>query len=296
MKNIIKLMRVHHWVKNSFMFLPLFFAGEFFQFQKLFELIIGTIAFGFIASSIYIINDYRDIEDDKKHPEKCKRPLASGAVSKQMGIIVFFVLVILGFSISYYMSVGFAFILAIYFLLNLGYSFGLKEISILDVIIVAVGFNLRVKAGGSIADVHVSVWLTLLVFLLALFLAFAKRRDDILLKIASGKEMRKSIKGYNLEFLTTAMTLICSVAFVAYIMYTLSPYTIERMGTYRLYYTSLFVLAGILRYLQIAYVYNDSGSPTKILYKDRFVQISIVLWIFSFAFLLYFKDITFFTK
>jgi 4-hydroxybenzoate polyprenyltransferase len=186
------------------------------------------------------------------------------------------------------------FVLGIYFFLNLAYSFGLKNIPILDIIIISIGFVLRVKAGAVIAKVGLSEWLTIMVFLLALFMAIAKRRDDVLLKLSSGNDMRKAVKGYNLDFINTALSLICAVIIVAYFMYTTSPEIVERLQTYRLYYTCLFVLAGIFRYLQLIYVQQDSQSPTKILYKDRFIQATILLWIISFYLILYVKDISIF--
>ena len=179
-------------------------------------------------------------------------------------------------------------------MLNLGYSFGLKNIPILDIVIVAVGFVLRVKGGAVIADIGLSEWLNIMVFLLALFMAIGKRRDDVLLKLSSGTDMRKAIKGYNLEFLNVVLALVCAVIVVAYFMYTMSPQVLEKMGTYRLYYTCLFVLAGIMRYLQIIFVQASSGSPTKILYKDRFIQATLLLWIASFYLIIYMKDITIF--
>ena len=133
-----------------------------------------------------------------------------------------------------------------------------------------------------------------MVFLLALFMALAKRRDDVLLKLSSGHDMRKAVKGYNLDFINVALSLICAVIIVAYFMYTTSPEIIARLHTYRLYYTCLFVLAGLFRYLQLIYVHQNSQSPTKILYKDRFIQITIILWIISFYFILYVKDIALF--
>jgi 4-hydroxybenzoate polyprenyltransferase len=257
-------------------------------------LIGGFIAFSFVASSIYIINDYRDIEDDRKHPEKFKRPLASGAVSKNAAIIICILLLVTGFGIAWSLREKFLFVISIYFLLNLGYSFGLKNIPILDIFIVAVGFVLRIKGGAVLARIGVTEWLNIMVFLLALFMAIGKRRDDVLLKLNSGTDMRKSIKGYNLELLNVVLALVCAVIVVAYFMYTMSPEVVQRMGTYRLYYTCLFVLAGIMRYLQIIFVQAAAGSPTRILYKDRFVQISILLWIASFYLLIYMKDITIF--
>ncbi|MEJ7735782.1 MAG: UbiA prenyltransferase family protein [Chitinophagaceae bacterium] len=296
MMPIIQLIRVKDWAKNSFLFIPLFFAGQLFDFEKIWLLVIGFFSFSLVASSIYIINDYRDIEDDQKHPEKSKRPLASGAVKKNTAIFTCILLLLAGFALSYFANpkLKFLFILGIYFIMNLAYSLGLKNISILDIFILAIGFVLRIKAGSVIAMIQVSEWLIIMVFLLALFMATAKRRDDILLKISMGLDMRKSIKGYNLEFMNTLLSLICAVIIVAYFMYTMSPDIIERLGTYRLYYTCIFVIAGIMRYLQITYVQGKSGSPTKILYKDRFIQLTILLWISSFYAILYLKNINIF--
>ena len=272
----------------------MFFGREIFNIQKLIAVSWGFIAFSLIASSIYIINDYRDREDDRKHPVKCKRPLASGAVSPASALVICGLLLIAGFGLAWWIRDKFLFVLAIYFLINLGYSLGLKAISILDIIILAVGFVLRIKAGSVISYVPLSEWIVIMVFLLAVFMAIGKRRDDVLLKLSSGTDMRKSIKGYNLELLNVLLALVCAVIVVAYFMYTMSPETTQRMGTERLYYTCIFVLAGIMRYLQIIYVSTDSGSPTKILYKDRFIQITLLLWIASYILILYLKDITIF--
>ncbi|SHL42085.1 4-hydroxybenzoate polyprenyltransferase [Chitinophaga jiangningensis] len=291
----LKLLRPKHWAKNAFLFIPLFFAGELFNLGKIAELIVAFIAFSLTASSIYIINDYQDIEADKKHPVKCKRPLASGEVSKSAALVLFSVCVLVGLGLAYYVRPKYAFVVSIYFALNLLYSFGLKHISILDIIILAIGFVLRVKAGGIASEVAMSEWLMIMVFLLALFMAIAKRRDDVLIKLSSGQEMRKAAKGYNLDFMNVMLALVSAVIIVAYLMYTMSPETQVRFQTYRLYYTSLFVIGGLLRYLQITYVENNTGSPTKILYKDRFIQLTIFLWVLSFYFLIYLPtNVTFF--
>ena len=283
----LKLLRPKHWAKNLFLFIPLFFFGEIFNMQKLLVLLGGFICFSLLASSIYIINDYRDIEADRSHPTKSKRPLAAGTISKSAALIIFALLVLAGFGGAYFINQKFTFILGLYFVLNLAYSFGLKNISILDIFIVSIGFVLRIKAGGAIANIPVSEWLMLMVFLLALFMAIAKRRDDIVLKIASGKDMRIASKGYNMDFLNTSLALVSAVIIVAYLMYTMDQVTMARFKTYRLYYTSIFVIAGLMRYLQIAYVDNNTGSPTSILYKDRFIQITILLWILSFYVIIY---------
>jgi decaprenyl-phosphate phosphoribosyltransferase len=290
----LKLLRPKDWAKNLFLFIPIFFAGEIANLSKVGELLLGFLAFSFVASSIYIINDYRDVEDDKKHPVKKNRPIASGAVSKTAALLICGLLVAVGFGLAYIIRDKFMFVLGIYFVINVCYSLGLKNIPILDILILATGFVLRVKAGSVISLIPLSQWIIIMVFLLAVFMAIGKRRDDVLLKMNSGADMRKSIKGYNLELLNILLALVCAVIVVAYFMYTMSGDVVTRLGTYRLYYTCLFVLAGIMRYLQIIYVMADSGSPTKVLYKDRFIQLSILLWIASFIMIIYIKDITLF--
>lgn len=251
------------------------------------ELLIGFFAFSLIASSIYIINDYRDVEADRIHPVKCKRPIASGAVAKPAALVFFVLCLVIGGLLAWYVRPKFAFVVGIYFIINLLYSFGLKNISILDILILSAGFVLRIKAGGVAANIAVSEWLMIMVFLLALFMAIAKRRDDVLIKTQSGQDMRKAVKGYNMDFMNVMLALVSAVIIVAYLMYTMAPETMSRFGTYRLYYTCLFVIGGLLRYLQITYVENNTGSPTKILYKDRFIQLTILLWVLSFYVIIY---------
>ncbi|MBS1924402.1 MAG: decaprenyl-phosphate phosphoribosyltransferase [Bacteroidetes bacterium] len=294
MKDIIHLIRPKDWAKNLFLFVPLFFAGRLFEMEAIKELFLGFLCFCAIASSVYIINDYRDMEFDKLHPEKFKRPLASGKVSKTSAVILALLLIIVGFTGAWLIRDKFMFVLALYFLLNLAYSFGLKNLPIVDIVIIAIGFVLRIKAGAVIAKVGLTEWLTIMVFLLALFMALAKRRDDVLLKNESGMDMRKAVKGYNLQFINVGISLISSIIIVSYIMYTMSTEVQERIGTYRIYYTALFVIMGLFRYLQLIYVNEQSQSPTKILYKDRFIQVCLILWMVCFYVILYIKDFSLF--
>lgn len=236
------------------------------------------------------------MEDDRKHPVKSKRPLAAGKVKPGIALVIACILFISGFILAFIADSDYRFIaiLAFYFTLNFMYSLGAKNISILDIMIIAAGFLLRLKAGGYITGVDVSAWLTLMILLLSLFMAIGKRRDDIMLKAETGMDMRKSVKGYNLEFLNTMLGLFSAIIIVTYIMYTLSPKTYERLQNHHLYYTSIFVIAGLMRYLQIILVKNKAGSPTEILYKDRFIQVTILLWVASFYVILYFKNVTIF--
>ncbi|HYE54633.1 MAG TPA: decaprenyl-phosphate phosphoribosyltransferase [Chitinophagaceae bacterium] len=294
--NHIKLLRPKDWAKNLFLFIPSFFAGDLFNQGSIGDLLLAFASFSFLASCIYIINDYRDIEDDRKHPVKQNRPLASGAVKKPVAVAICFVLFAIAITIGYFIdpTLQFLFVLSIYFVLNFSYSMGLKNIAILDILILAAGFLLRVKAGAVVANVDTSEWLMIMTYLLALFMAIAKRRDDMLLKLSTGTNMRKSITGYNLDFLNTLLGLFSAIIIVAYIMYTVDDKTYARLQTHRLYYTSVFVMAGLMRYLQITFVAGKSGSPTEILYKDRFIQLTLVLWILSFYFILYLRGKTIF--
>lgn len=284
---VIKLLRLKHWVKNLFLFIPVFFAGELFYTSHLLSLLQGFLAFSLAASAIYIINDYRDIESDRLHPIKKERPLASGKVSVSTAFFIFFLLVVSAMTVAFLLDATFFYILVLYFLLNLGYTYGLKNISILDIFIVASGFLLRTLGGAVLAHVPASQWLMVMVFLLAVFLALAKRRDDILMNMDSGRILRKSTQHYNLEFANSCLTLISGVIMVAYIMYSISEEVTERLNSEFVYVTSIFVMAGIMRYLQITLVENNSGSPTKILYSDLFIRLTLIGWIVSFYLIIY---------
>ena len=284
---IFKLMRPHHYIKNIFIFIPLFFALKITDMHLLFSAFIAFIAFSLSASAVYILNDYFDIEDDKKHPKKRLRPLASGEVSKKEAIVM--MLSLFGFSIALIssLSLGATAILFFYMMMNIAYSLHLKHIAIIDVTIISIGFVLRLFMGSVVTGIVLSHWIVIITFLLALFMALAKRRDDVLIYENTGKKMRKVVDGYSLPFLDIAMAIMASVVIVSYIMYTSSPEVIERMGSEYLYLTSLFVIMGVMRYLQITFVFLDSGSPTQIVLKDRFVQFTLILWVVSFAWILY---------
>lgn len=284
---LLKVLRMHQWTKNLFLFLPLFFAGAFLEWNALLSCILGFILFSLTASAVYIINDIRDVEEDRLHPEKKNRPFASGTWSIRSGQLLALLFIGGSFSAAYLLQPHFFWVLFAYFAINLAYSAGLKKVALLDITMIATGFVLRVVAGGVLAVVPISSWIIIMTFLLALFLGLAKRRDDLLILRDSGKKMRQSLDGYNLTFIQSGMVLMAAVVMVSYIMYTMSPEVIARMGTDKLYITGLFVLIGLLRYLQLTLVFEKSGNPSKILLKDRGIQISLLLWILSFVVLLY---------
>lgn len=292
MKNILILLRPHQWLKNLFIFLPLFFDRHLTDAAYWLPCIIAFFAYSLAASAIYCFNDIWDVEADKLHPKKCKRPIASGKVSKPAGYFTALLCVALSF-ILIFVGIGnagksLAYIIAFYLVMNIAYCVKLKQIALVDVFIIAVGFVLRILAGGVAAGIVLSQWIVLMTFLLALFLAFAKRRDDVVIYEGTGVKARKNVNRYNLQFMNQAISIVASITMVCYIMYTVSEEVIARMQTSYLYVTSIFVLAGIMRYLQLTIVDVKSGSPTKVLMHDRFIQLCIVGWMLVFFMILYY--------
>lgn len=284
---LIKLIRPHQYIKNLFIFLPLFFALQIGNVDLLVKALLAFIAFSLTASAIYILNDYHDIEEDRQHPKKRKRPLASGEITKAQARVIMAVLALVGFSLMATLSLDAVGILIAYIVMNIAYSLRLKHVAIVDITLIAVGFVLRLFIGAVVTGIPLSMWIVVMTFLLALFLALAKRRDDVLIYLDTGKKMRRVIDGYNLQFLDIAMAIMASVVIVAYTIYTTSPEVVARMQSPYLYLTALFVILGVLRYLQIAFVFQDSGSPTKIVLKDRFMQLVLLGWALTFTWILY---------
>ena len=289
MKEKIQLIRPQQWLKNFFIFAPLFFSGNLLDLDKLCYCAVAFLAFSLNASSIYIINDYRDIENDKLHPSKKLRPLAAGTVSKGTAIGMFCFLAIASFVLAFGANTNLGIVIGIYFVMNMLYSFGLKKISLVDIFIIAIGFVLRVTAGGVVTGIEISHWLYIMTFLIALFIAFAKRRDDVLLQMETGEKMRKSVSGYNLEFISSAISILCGILVVSYLLYITSPEITLRFQNRHAYISTLFVIMGILRYLQITLVEKNSGSPTKVMMKDAFLQFIVIAWMLFFGVIIYIK-------
>jgi len=282
LNNIIKLLRPHQYIKNLFIFLPLFFSFEYSNGHNNVSVVIAFVLFSLIASSIYIFNDLMDIEEDKQHPTKCNRPLANGSVNIQTAKILLIFLSSFSLFLSFVYSFNLFIVLVLYFVLNIFYSLKLKHLSIVDIFIISTGFVLRLFAGSAVTDIKLSMWIIIITFLLAIFLALAKRRDDVLLSL-DGKDTRKNIDGYNLEFINASMVLMAGVVIVSYLLYTVSSEVVARIGNEYLFLSTFFVILGVLRYMQITFVEQNSGSPTKIVLKDRFLQITIFSWLLSFA-------------
>ena len=285
---ILKILRPHQWVKNTFIFIPLFFGGSLFDMADWTSSLVAFVAFSFAASAIYSINDIVDVEADKKHPKKCKRPIAAGLVSKRQASLLAIILAIAALALPFLLNNWMlSVVIAVYLAMNLCYCIRLKHYAIIDVCIVAMGFVMRIVAGGVATDIVLSRWIVMMTFLLTLFLSFAKRRDDVLIMNETGMAPRKNTSRYNLTFINQAITITGGVMLVCYIMYTVSPEVIERFNSPNLYMTSFFVILGLLRYIQLTVVDERSGEPTRLVLSDRLIQLIIAGWIISFAIIIY---------
>ena len=286
--NVLKILRPHQWVKNTFIFIPLFFGGSLFDMADWTSSLVAFVAFSFAASAIYSINDIVDVEADKKHPKKCKRPIAAGLVSKRQASLLAIILAIAALALPFLLNNWMlSVVIALYLAMNLCYCIRLKHYAIIDVCLVALGFVMRIVAGGVATDIVLSRWIVMMTFLLTLFLSFAKRRDDVLIMNETGMAPRKNTSRYNLTFINQAITITGGVMVVCYIMYTVSPEVIERFNSPNLYMTSFFVILGLLRYIQLTVVDERSGEPTRLVLSDRLIQLIIAGWIISFAIIIY---------
>ncbi|MBF6608146.1 MAG: decaprenyl-phosphate phosphoribosyltransferase [Flavobacterium sp.] len=288
MRNYIKLIRLEQYIKNVFVVAPLFFAGELFNVDRALSVAIAFISFCMAASAIYILNDYFDIAEDREHPVKSARPLASQSVSVKNAAVLGIALLSVSLILSWAVSPELLLIIIAYVILNILYSAWLKHIAILDLNIIAIGFVLRLLAGAAVADIELSVWILLVTYLLALFLALAKRRTDVVLS-NQGKEVRKNIKGYNLIFVDIVLGLLSAVLIVCYIFYCISPEVQQHYNSKWLYLSIIFVLNGLLRYLKLALVDQSTYSPTLVILKDGFIQLMVLGWIALMGTLLYFN-------
>ena len=273
-----------------FVFMPLFFGHQLLNIPLLLNAMVMCVSFSFIASAVYCLNDIIDVEADRRHPVKCKRPIASGDVSVPTAYLMMFILIAMSISVLFLSSVGVVSgicVIVAYLLMEIAYCLKLKRYAIIDVCMLSLGFVLRIIAGGVVTDIVISHWLVMMTFLLTLFLGIAKRRDDVLKMMSTGIAPRHNTKRYNLTFVNNAITITASVMLVCYIMYTVSPEVTENFHTRYLYLTSIFVLIGLLRYMQLAVVDEKTGDPTKILLHDRFTQLVVAAWGLTFLLIIY---------
>ena len=281
----IALLRPHQWIKNVFLFAPIAFTPLAVSEDNLLKMAVGFALFCLIASSIYVFNDITDRDLDRLHSLKKNRPIASGAVSVQAACMIILGLCAFVFPSAFFLGLEFLSVVVFYFILNITYSLLLKRFAIVDVMAIMLGFLLRIMAGSVLIGFPPGVWILLCTGLLAMFLALAKRRDDLVGSL--GVDHRASLKAYNLPFLDSALTIVLSTLLASYVIYTTDNDTIEKLGTDKLYMTIPFVIGGLLRYLQLTLVHERSGSPTNVVLSDNPLRFVILGWGLSVLYLIY---------
>jgi 4-hydroxybenzoate polyprenyltransferase len=286
LKAIIKELRIHQWIKNTFVLIPLVFDRQLFLVEPLTRTIIGFLLFCFVSSSVYLINDVMDVEADRLHPKKKNRPIASGELPIPLAITIATILVIGSFVGAYFLSIAFLIILALYFFINLAYSMKLKHIPLLDVFIIAAGFVLRVGAGVSIIEVErFSPWLYAVTTVFALFFALGKRRGELATIQNSNNNQRKVLDGYTIPMLDQFITIISATTIISYSLYTFSAPNLP--DNHSMMLTIPFAIYGIFRYLYLIQVKNEGGAPDELVLSDRPLQITFLLFAISVIIIFY---------
>lgn len=283
-KSYAKLMRIHHYIKNLLVFAALAFSGQFFAWDKLFSAFMGFAAFCLVSSAVYIINDIRDREKDRNHPTKCKRPIASGDVPvKNAGILAIFLLVAAiacNFVVFQILS---SLLLLLYFAINLAYSFGLKNIPLLDITILVAGFLIRVIYGAVVTDIAISNWLYLTVIAVAFYFALGKRRNELR---KTGSETRKVLKSYPVNFLDKNMYMCLALANVFYALWSMSESTVAFYHNRYLVFTVPIVLLITMKYSMNVERESD-GDPVEVLLHDKMLLGLCIAYLAVMFFILY---------
>lgn len=285
MKTILDLLRVKQWTKNLLIYAALVFTKNLFNGPYLLKTTIGFILLCFTVSSLYIINDIKDCKEDRYHPEKKKRPIASGKISKDTAIAISIMLLLVSLLVSFLIDRPFFLIILIYAIMNMLYNIILKHVVIIDVFIVAANYVLRAVSGAIIIKVVISPWLLICTSLLALFLILAKRRYELSLRDAA--RHRKILKEYSIPLLDEIISVVTSSTVIAYSLYTFTSQT--ALSHNLLMLTIPFVLYGIFRYLYLIHKKNMGGSPEMVLLKDIPLIIDIILYVITTVFIMYYK-------
>lgn len=275
---LLVAMRPHQWVKNLFIFAPLLFGKKLTDPVAIGYSLLAFAVFCFLASGLYIFNDWIDAEEDRAHPEKCKRPISSGALPVPVALLGAAVLVVTAFWIAALISLKFLFIAALYFILTLSYCITLKRMIVLDCMTISAGFVLRVVGGAIAVSVMPTHWLIVCAFLLALFLAFTKRRQELLTLPENAGEHREVLNEYSVDYLEKVNNILVGAAIVCYALYTVAPETVARFGTDSLIYGTIFVIYGLLRYMLLIKKPTNGGNPSKMLLRDKPLLLTVIGW------------------
>jgi 4-hydroxybenzoate polyprenyltransferase len=282
-----KLLRVKQWVKNAFILFPLIFSGNLMNAVSLFNNLVTLVGFCFISSSVYILNDYIDRDKDKFHPTKSQRPLAQTKIPVSIIGLIVISLMTLGLFIISIASPIILIPAVVYILIHIVYNLIAKNIVILDVIFIAIGFQVRIWAGALACSVLPSVWLQLCVFVLALFLGFTKRRYELSTLKNSASEHRSVLAHYTSYLLDQIIIISSTLAIIFYSLYTISPELTARIGNHNMIYSITFVIYGMFRYLYLVHVKKLGDDPGEILFHDKSLWITVLGWIVYICVLLY---------
>jgi len=281
-------MRPKQWVKNLFVVAPLFFSKKMMEPVVVVEVALGFCLFCLFSSSVYFINDIIDLESDKNHSKKSKRPLASGLLSRKAGAVVSPLMLAAAVAGSLVIGKWFLLAGAVYWCINVCYALFLKRFVIVDVFCIAVGFVLRVVAGGIAVGVISSYWILTTTIFLALFLGFAKRRGEIaLFPGPSGRLSRPVLRQYSVQLLDQFLVICATASIMSYALFTLSDYAFERFGTHNLFFTIPFVVFGVLRYFYLIHFSDYYENPTEVLFTDKALIVDIFLWVVCVIFIIY---------
>ena len=274
---LLKTMRLRQWIKNGFIFFALIFDKQLFMLAPFLRTLAGFFLFCLISSAVYLLNDIADVEADRQHPEKRHRPLASGALPVNVAVGAAILLSLVALLLGYWMAPAFAGILAIYLILNILYSFWLKHVPILDVLIVSSGFVLRVAAGVTLITVErFSPWLYVITTLFSLYIGLGKRRAEMNLLAGGAAAHRKVLDGYTIPLLDQYITIVSGMTIITYSLYTFSAPNLPLNHSMML--TIPFVVYGIFRYLQLIQTGHAAGAPDEVALKDRALQVTVLLW------------------
>ncbi len=284
---ILKLLRVKDWIKNFFIFIPLIFSKNLFVFQTTYKAFLGFIFFSLSSSIVYIFNDIKDVDVDRKHPKKKNRPIASGAISISKAQTIIGILILALIFISYFLNFDSLIVATIYIILNVFYSLYLKHVVIIDVFSIAAGFVLRVIYGAVVINVPTSSWLMLTTMFLSLFLAFSKRYSEMVNLGDNTTYARKVLNEYSISYLIQMITIVATATIICYALYTVSEKTIETFHTDNMIFTTPFVVFGLFRYLYLINKKKAGESPSDVLYKDLTMVINIVLYLIVSIILIY---------
>lgn len=289
LRSYVVLIRPKQWIKNLFVFAPLIFAKELFLLHESVLALKAFLAFCFTASAVYVINDVADLEADRAHPEKRNRPIAAGLVPQTGALVVAGLLLALTALLVWDGDPRFIVVLCAYFLINLAYSFKLKQIVLLDVFVIAAGFMLRVVGGAYAINVETSTWLVLCTMFISLFLGFAKRRGELVHMQDVAVSGRRVLAHYQVGFLDQMLTIAAAATVIAYALYTVAPRTIQVFGTDKLIYTTVFVIYGVFRYLYLIHTTRITDNPTNAVTSDPPILITGAFWILACIVLIYFR-------